>query len=97
MKRTMHYDVEHRTRYGYVKNARGWVLMLCLQPVSWPGQRLLEFEIDTAPAAPLSPERDCFGNRRHVLNVHRRHRELKVTSRLMAEVDPQPRPVAVGG
>ena len=93
----MHYDVEHRTRYGYVKNARGCVLMLCLQPVSWPGQRLLEFEIDTAPAAPLSPERDCFGNRRHVLNVHRRHRELKVTSRLVAELDPQPRPVAVGG
>ncbi len=92
----MRYDVEHRTHYRYPKNARGCVLMLCLQPVSGPGQKVLEFEIDTEPAAPLSPERDGFGNRRHVLNVHRRHRELTVTSRFQAELDPRPQPEAVG-
>lgn len=92
----MRYDIEHRTRYGYRKNARGCVLMLCLQPVSGPGQRVLAFEIDTEPAASLSPERDGFGNRRHVLNVHRRHRELTITSRFQVEREPQARPEAAG-
>lgn len=87
----MRYEVEHRTRYGYAKSARRCVLMLCLQPVSAPGQRVVEFEIETEPAASLSPERDGFGNRRHVLNVHRRHRGLTITSRFQVERDAGPR------
>lgn len=83
----MQYEIEHRTRYRYARNARGCVLMLCLQPASGPGQRVREFQIDTEPAASLSPERDWFGNRRHVLNVHRRHRELTITSRCRVERD----------
>ena len=86
----MQYEIEHRTRYSYARNARGCVLMLCLQPESGPGQRVLEFQIDTEPAASLSPERDSFGNRRHVLNVHRRHRELTITSRCRVELNAQP-------
>lgn len=81
------YQVEHRTRYRYAESARGCVLSLCLEPAPAPGQRVLGFAIDTEPAASLSPEQDCFGNRRHVLNVHRRHRELVITSRFQVERD----------
>ena len=86
----MQYEIEHRTRYSYARSASGCVLMLCLQPESGSGQRVLEFQIDTEPAASLSPERDSFGNRRHVLNVHRRHRELTITSRCRVERNTQP-------
>lgn len=84
--RPLRYDVEHRTRYEYSDSVRGCVLLLCLQPAPTLGQTVRRFEIETIPAASLSPERDCFGNRRHVLNVHRRHEELVIISRFRAEL-----------
>lgn len=84
--RPLRYDVEHRTRYEYSDSVRGCVLLLCLQPTRTSGQTVRRFEIETIPAASLSPEQDCFGNRRHVLNLHRRHEELVITSRFRAEV-----------
>ena len=95
--RPLRYDVEHRTRYEYPDGVRGCVLLLCLQPARTPGQRVLRFRMETIPAAPLSPESDCFGNRRHVLNVHRRHEELVITSRFRAELDEASGVEAVGG
>lgn len=95
--RPLRYDIEHRTRYEYSDSVRGCVLLLCLQPSPTSGQRVRRFEIETTPAASLSPETDCFGNRRHVLNVHRRHGELVVASRFRAELDGAPGVEAVGG
>lgn len=94
--RPLRYDVEHRTRYEYSDTVRGCVLLLCLQPVRASGQRVGRFEIETIPAASLSPERDCFGNRRHVLNLHRRHEELVITSRFRAELSAKANVEAVG-
>ena len=94
--RPLRYDVEHRTRYEYSDSVRGCVLLLCLQPAPTSGQYVRRFEIETVPAASLSPERDCFGNRRHVLNVHRRHEELVITSRFRAELPATPSVDAVG-
>ncbi len=95
--RPLRYDVEHRTRYEYSDSVRGCVLLLCLQPAATSGQSVRRFEIETIPAASLSPERDCFGNRRHVLNVHRRHEELVITSRFRAELVAASSAGAVGG
>jgi transglutaminase-like putative cysteine protease len=95
--RALRYDVEHRTRYEYSCSVRGCLLLLCLQPARTPGQKVRRFEIETIPAASLSPERDCFGNRRHVLNVHRRHGELVITSRFRAELEEMPAAETVGG
>ena len=92
----MRYEIEHRTRYSYTRNASGCVLMLCLQPTSGPGQRVLDFQLELEPAASVSPERDSFGNRRHVLNVHRRHRELTITSRCHVEPVALSPPAATG-
>ena len=94
--RPLRYDVEHRTRYEYSDSVRGCVLLLCLQPAPTSGQSVRRFEIETSPAASLSPERDCFGNRRHVLNVHRRHEELVITSRFRAELSAMSSVDAVG-
>ena len=94
---TLRYDVEHRTRYEYSESVGGCVLLLCLRPAPAPGLRVRRFGIETTPAASLSPERDCFGNRLHVLNLHRRHAELEIASRFQAEVAAPPRPEAAGG
>lgn len=94
---TLRYDVEHRTRYEYSESVRGNVLLLCLEPAPAPGQRVRRFEIETVPAASLSPERDSFGNRRHVLNLHRRHAELAIASRFRAELSPSPPAAPDGG
>lgn len=93
----MRYEIEHRTRYVYLEQVRGCVLTLCLEPVATDRQRVLEFKIETRPAASLSPEQDGFGNRRHVLNVHRTHPELTIISRLEVERDPGPARRAAGG
>ena len=97
MSRAVRYEVRHRTRYHYPRDVRGCVLRLCLEPSATEGLRVLGFELDTSPAASLSPERDAFGNRRHVLNLHRRHRELTITSRFEVELDPSREPQGAGG
>lgn len=91
------YEIEHRTRCEYPESIHGRVLLLCLQPARFPRQRVRRFEIEVVPGASLSPERDCFGNRRHVLNLHGRHLELTIASRFRAELDPASKPEVTGG
>lgn len=82
------YEIEHITSYLYSSPVRRCVMSLCLQPREDCGQRLLRFEISTAPAAPLTSEQDWFGNTKHVLNIHREHEALTVTARSTVEVTP---------
>ena len=67
-------------------------MSLCLQPREDCGQQLLRFEATTAPAAPVTSERDCFGNTKHVLNIHREHETLAITTRSTVEVAPPAAP-----
>ena len=67
-------------------------MLLCLEPHEDRGQRLLRFEIETRPAGGLTRETDCFGNARHVLDVHHGHRVLEITARATVDWNP---PVAL--
>ena len=82
------FAIEHITRYSYSSPVIGCVMSLCLKPRDDAGQRLLEFDVETNPPAPLNEERDSFGNTKHVLNVHREHRALTITAR--STVEPAP-------
>ena len=82
------YEIEHVSRYRYTAPVRRCVMSLCLRPRDDRGQRLLHFEIETVPPAPLSYETDSFGNTKHVLNVHREHEVLEVTTRCTVEAVP---------
>ena len=82
------YEIEHLSRYSYDTSARQCVMLLCLEPLQDRGQRLLDFEIETRPAASLNRETDCFGNGRHLLDLHREHRTLEITARSTVEVVP---------
>ncbi len=81
MSGTVHYEIEHVSRYRYAFPARECVMLLCLKPRSDGGQRLLEFDIEAQPTASVTAETDGFGNARHVLYLHRPHEGLEITAR----------------
>ncbi len=82
------YEIEHVSRYLYTAPVRHSVMSLCLQPRDDLGQRLRHFAVSTAPPAPLNGETDCFGNTKHVLNIHREHEALEITTRSTVETAP---------
>lgn len=83
---TVRYRIEHTSRYRYATVARDCVMALCLRPSEAAGQRLLRFEIETTPPSPVNAELDCFGNERHILNVHREHRSIDIFAHSDVEV-----------
>lgn len=90
MSAVVQYEIEHVSRYQYASRARGCVMLLCLKPYSNERQRLLNFEIETRPSTSLTVETDCFGNARHVLNLHREHQHLEIAARCTVELAPSP-------
>ena len=85
------YEIEHVSRYRYTAPVRQCLMRLCLEPCEDRRQRRLHFEIETRPPACLNREKDCHGNTRHVLDVHRTHRVFEITARSTVESMPHPR------
>ena len=86
----VHYEIEHLSRYSYTAPVQQCVMLLCLEPRKDRGQRLLDFEIETQPPANLNRETDCFGNTRHLLDLHQTHQILEITTRSTVEVASAP-------
>ena len=84
------YEIEHISHYSYTAPVQQCVMLLCLEPRQDRGQRLLDFEIETSPPANLSRETDCFGNTRHLLDLHQTHQILEITTRSTVEVASAP-------
>ena len=84
------YEIEHVSRYCYTAPVRQCLMRLCLEPCEDRRQRRLHFEIETRPPACLNREKDCHGNTRHVLDVHRTHRVFEITARSTVESIPAP-------
>ena len=76
------YEIEHLSHYSYTAPVQQCVMLLCLEPRQDRGQRLLDFEIETQPPANLNRETDCFGNTRHLLDLHQTHQILEITTPL---------------
>ena len=75
------YRVEHVSRFQYEEPAQGSLMLLRLRPREGGGQHVLKFNLHVDPFAAPTPFEDPFGNRCHLLNVHRRHRSTVVHSR----------------
>ena len=84
------YEIEHVSRYRYSAPVQRCVMLLCLKPLEDRGQRLLDFRIETEPASRPSPERDGFGNTRHVFDLHRGHETLWIRTRSVVEKTQPP-------
>lgn len=88
MAESVRYDIEHLSRYHYSRSPKQCMMMLCLKPPDDRGQQVLNFGIETDPAALLTSEQDCFGNTRHVFNLFGEHRVLEIIAR--STVSPAP-------
>ena len=71
-------------------------MSLCLRPRDDSRQRLIHFEVETDPPSALNAENDCFGNTKHVLNIHREHEGLEVTARSTVETETASIPDSLG-
>ena len=91
------YEITHVSRYAYTTPVRGCVMSLCLQPNDEPPQRLLDFAIATDPLSSKNSETDCFGNTKHVMNVHREHEALEIVARSVVETAAAAPPSGVLG
>ena len=78
------YRVEHISKFRYDSAAEGCAMLLRLRPGEEFGQRVLSFSLRIWPAAASVPCSDAFGNRCHLLNVHRTH--SRATVRASSEV-----------
>ena len=86
MQGTTRYEITHVSRYSYSVPVRGCVMALCLKPRDDAEQRLLDFDITTAPPSSMNSETDSFGNTKHVLNIHREHESLEIAARSRVEI-----------
>lgn len=82
--------ISHSSRYLYNGPVSRSVMRLCLKPLDDEKQRLLSFNVETDPRAPLSQEMDFFGNVKHVLTLHRAHHSLEIWSTSEVETSPAP-------
>ena len=86
MAATTRFEISHTTRYLYASRVRGCVMSVCLMPRDKTGQRLLGFGIATAPVSSMNSETDCFGNTKHVLNIHKEHEALEIVALSSVEI-----------
>lgn len=84
------YRIEHRCHFHYETVAHGSVMLLRLHPREDAGQQVLEFGLHVDPLTIPVPCTDAFGNRCHLINIHRMHRQTVLHAR--ARVAPAPDP-----
>ena len=85
MLEAVRYAIEHVSRYSYTAPVTRCAMLLCVEPRNDGEQRLLEFSIETEPAASLTRDIDTFGNARHVLSINHPHDSLRIASRSTVE------------
>ena len=71
-------SVRHITRYRYAEPVSYTIQILRLTPLSFVGQRVLDWQVRAGGASPRLQFRDGFGNTAHLLTVNGRHEELVI-------------------
>jgi len=85
----MIYKIVHRTTYKYVYPVSFGSHVACLKPRSFPGNRLMHYEMRVKPGSTSCTERvDYFGNQICLFDVREPHRELAVEARSEVVIEP---------
>ena len=71
-------SVRHITRYRYAEPVSYTIQILRLTPLSFMGQRVLDWQVRAGGISPRLQFRDGFGNTAHLLTVNGRHEELVI-------------------
>jgi len=81
------YSIIHQTTYEYHNAVSVSHHLLRLKPRERPHQRILEYHLQSEPAAAvMDSHADYFGNQVSFLTIEGPHRQLTVTSRCQVEV-----------
>ena len=83
----MPITVEHVTRYRYGSEASYSIQSLRLTPLSFEGQRVLDWGISGTPANELTVTSDGFGNVMHLMAINAPHTTLEIRARGTVEVE----------
>ena len=85
----MLFNIVHTTGYVYADTALEAYLEVRLTPAVRPEQTVIRHRIEVQPAATTSDYIDYFGNRTTFYSMTLRHRQLKVTNRLVIRTLPR--------
>src|SRR5436853_2752087 len=86
---SLHYLINHTTRFRYSATLSESVMELRMQPRSEGTQRSLSFELALSPKARVASHRDYLGNIVHHFDVPGRHSQLIVKASAIVEIMPQ--------
>ena len=92
---SLHYLINHTTRFRYSAAISESVMELRMQPRSEGAQRCLSFELSLNPKARVAAYRDYLGNLVHHFDVPGRHSQLTVKAAAIVEIMPQTIPEAL--
>src|SRR3954470_7281665 len=81
-------EIRHVTQYHYERPVRESLMELWMQPQKGARQRLVSFELDIEPAAPVFSYADSFGNAVYNFVVPQPHDGLTIIARSAGETEP---------
>jgi transglutaminase-like putative cysteine protease len=84
----MFYSIRHLTCFRYKTPVSESLMELRMYPRTEGGQRCLSFHLFVDPRARVYEYRDYLGNMVHHFDVPGRHRELKIVSEALVEIEP---------
>jgi transglutaminase-like putative cysteine protease len=92
---SLHYLINHTTRFRYSAPVSESVMEIRMQPRSDGAQRCVSFDLQLIPKARPLSYRDFLGNTVHHFDVPGRHAQLIVKTSAIVEVLPQALPSAL--
>ena len=85
-------DINHITEFQYAEAVRESVMEVWMQPRKGGGQRLVNFELETDPAAQLFSYADAYGNAVYHFDAPRPHTRLRITARASVDTEMEVAP-----
>lgn len=80
-------SVGHVTRYTYAAPVRYTIQAIRLTPLTFPGQRVIAWTINTLGIEKATAFRDAFGNKAHLVAVAEEHHESVVIAKGVVETE----------
>src|SRR5262249_53114777 len=81
----MQLRIRHQTSYRYDRPIDYAVQLVRLTPLNHAGQRVLNWRVVDGAGRPLAATVDGYGNIVHMMSVHRRHEDAKITAEGLVE------------
>ena len=81
------FEIEHTTRFEYSGLIAETAMEVRLRPLDGRGQRCLDFRLEVTPRVKIGSYQDGYGNEVNYFNLLRAHRQVRVVSHSLVEMD----------